>query len=77
IAVCLAGRDQIVDVRAVWGYLTGGEGEQGRVGSGSRGRWAHDGLEVIYFPELDHATVFDGRADRAELLEVLSRFVRE
>ncbi|KAF8259394.1 Alpha/Beta hydrolase protein [Lactarius quietus] len=77
VAVSIAGRDQIVDARAVWGYLTGGEEDQGRLGSGSRGRWARDGLEVIYFPELDHATVFDARANRAELLDVLSRFVRE
>ena len=79
VAVSLAGRDQIVDARAVWGYLTGGEEDQQqlRVGSGLRGRWARDGLEVLYFPELDHATVFDARADRAALLEVLSRFVRE
>jgi pimeloyl-ACP methyl ester carboxylesterase len=74
VAVSLAGRDQIVDARAVWGYLT--EGEEAGSGSGSRGRWARDGLEVLYFPELDHATVFDARADRAELLDVLARFVR-
>jgi len=64
----------------VWGYLTGGEEEQQGVGSGSSGspsRWAHDYLEVIYFPELDHAMVFDARADCAVLLEVLSRFVRQ
>jgi len=76
VAVSLSGRDQIVDARAVWGYLTDGEEE---VGSSSlqRRRWARDGLEVLYFPELDHATVFDAGADRAALLEVLSRFVRQ
>jgi hypothetical protein len=44
------------------------------VDSGSAGppsRWARDGLEVLYYPELDHAMVFDARADRAALLEVL------
>jgi len=77
--VCPAGRDQIVDAHAVWGYLTGGEEEQQRVGSGSGSpsRWARDGLEVLYYPELDHATVFDARADRAALLKVLSRFMRQ
>ena len=58
------------------GYLTGGEEEQQRVDSGSSGshnRWARDGLEVLYYLELDHATVFDARVDRAALLEVLSR----
>src|SRR6266702_2272260 len=75
-----ASRDQIVDACAVRAYLTGGEEEQQQVGSGSSGppsRWVGDGLEVLYFPELDHATVFDARADRAALLEVLSRFVRQ
>jgi hypothetical protein len=63
----------------VWGYLTGGEEERQRVDSGSSGpsRWARDGLEVLYYPKLDHAMVFDARADRAALLEVLSRFVRQ
>ena len=81
VAVSLAGRDQIVDACAVRAYLTGGEEEQQQlVGLGSSGppsRWVGDGLEVLYFPELDHATVFDARADRAALLEVLSRFVRQ
>ncbi|KAI9449905.1 hypothetical protein BJY52DRAFT_1305632 [Lactarius psammicola] len=75
IAVSLAGRDQIVDARAVRA-----EQQPKPVGSYSRdspSRWARDGLEVLYFPELDHATVFDERADRAALLEVLSRFVRQ
>jgi pimeloyl-ACP methyl ester carboxylesterase len=35
VAVSLAGRDQIVDAHAVWGYLTGGEEEQQRVDTGS------------------------------------------
>ena len=80
VAVSLSGCDQIVDAHAVWGYLTGGEEEQQQVDSGSSDpprRWARDGLEVLYFPKLDHATVFDARADRAALLEVLSRFVRQ
>jgi hypothetical protein len=78
VAVSLAGCDQIVNAHTVW-YLTGGEEEQQQVNSGSSGLpspWARDGLEVLYYPELDHATVFDARADRAALFEVLSRFVR-
>ena len=81
VAVSLAGRDQIVDARAVWGYLTGSEEDPLQVSSSSSSRrhrsWAHDGLEVHYFPELDHATVFDAHEDRAALLEVFSRFVRQ
>lgn len=90
VAVSLAGRDQIVDANAVRAYLTGGEGEEGADAPAAAAEgmdvdvdvpsrhhlWKREELEVLYFPELDHATVFDARQDRAALLEVLSRFVR-
>lgn len=86
VTVSLAGRDQIVDARAVRAYLTGskdpGEEEEqaNPVGKGRAGlppsRWEQDGLEVLYFPELDHAMVVDTPKDRAPLLEALHRFVR-
>jgi pimeloyl-ACP methyl ester carboxylesterase len=74
-AVSLSGCDQIVDARAVHAYLTHGEVEDPAAGE-PPSRWAKDGLEVLYFPGLDHATVFDKLKDRAPLLEILSRFVR-
>ncbi|KAH9955230.1 hypothetical protein BC827DRAFT_882947 [Russula dissimulans] len=78
ITVSLAGRDQIVDAPAVHAYLTGGNsGVQGEGSAGSPSRWAQDAFEVLYFPELDHATVFDTPKDRAPLLGVLRRFVRQ
>jgi hypothetical protein len=85
VTVSLAGRDQIVDARAVRAYLTAskdsGEEDQGNDGGkGGAGRppsrWTQDGLEVLYFPDLDHATVFDTPRDRAPLLGALRRFVR-
>jgi len=85
VTVSLAGRDQIVDARTVRAYLTGSQDpeveEQANLrGKGRAGlppsRWEQDGLEVLYFPEMDHATVFDTPSDRAPLLEALRRFVR-
>jgi hypothetical protein len=83
VAVTLAGRDQIVDAPAVHAYLTGGSGSEEQSAqvvrsaeANSPSRWAKDELEVLYFPELDHATVFDTPRRRAPLLEVLRRFVR-
>ena len=86
VTVSLAGRDQIVDSRAVHAYLTGSkdpeeeEEHANPVGKGRAGlppsRWEKDGFEVLYFPELDHATVFDTPIDRAPLLGALRRFVR-
>jgi len=77
VTVSLAGRDQIVDGPAVHAYLTNGEQcTPGAAGAGAPSRWAQDSLEVLYYPELDHATVFDTRQRRAPILEVLHRFVR-
>jgi len=85
VTVSLAGRDQIVDSRAVRAYLTGSKDpeEEEQANPAGKGRaglppshWEQDGLEVLYFPELDHATVVDTPRDRAPLLGALRRFVR-
>ena len=85
VTVSLSGRDQIVNARAVRAYLTGSEDPEeeeqaNHSGKGRAGvppsRWEQDGLEVLYFPEMDHATVIDTPRDRAPLLGALRRFVR-
>jgi pimeloyl-ACP methyl ester carboxylesterase len=79
VTVMLAGRDQIVDAPAVRAYLSGGDEQATQLAEGAEGspsRWAQDELEVLYFPELDHATVLDTPQRRAPLLRVLRRFVR-
>jgi pimeloyl-ACP methyl ester carboxylesterase len=79
VTVMLAGRDQIVDAPAVRAYLTGCDEQVTQRTEGAEGspsRWAQDELEVLYYPELDHATVLDTPRRRAPLLQVLRRFVR-
>jgi pimeloyl-ACP methyl ester carboxylesterase len=79
VTVMLAGRDQIVDAPAVRAYLTGCDEQVTHPTEGaerSPSRWAQDELEVLYYPELDHATVLDTPRRRAPLLQVLRRFVR-
>jgi len=79
VTVMLAGRDQIVDAPAVRAYLTGCDEQVAQPTEGAEGspsRWTQDELEVLYFPELDHATVLDTPRRRAPLLQVLRRFVR-
>jgi pimeloyl-ACP methyl ester carboxylesterase len=67
VAVSLSGEDQIVPTRHVWRYLTGRQ-ELDR-------RWSRDGLEVLYYPKLDHATVFDAKERYEPLLDIIVRFV--
>ena len=44
-------------------------------GGGAEG--GRETLEVLFYPELDHATVFDTRERRRPLLDVLARFISD
>jgi hypothetical protein len=70
-AVVLSGSDQIVNTREVRKYLTGEEQNEGE----PEAYWEKDGLEVLFFPKLDHATVFDTKERRRPILSVIKRFV--
>ena len=64
VAVVLSEEDQIVDAKAVRKYLTGEESL----------RWERDELEVVWYPGLDHATVWDTKERREPILEIVRRF---
>lgn len=65
VAVILSEEDQIVDSKAVRKYLTGEESL----------RWERGGLEVVWCPGLDHATVWDTKERRGPMLEIVRRFM--
>ncbi|EIM92937.1 uncharacterized protein STEHIDRAFT_90320 [Stereum hirsutum FP-91666 SS1] len=67
VAVSLAGSDQIVDAKEVRSYLAEKSKEMTR--------WAKDDLEVLFYPGLDHATVFDTPQRRKGLTDIVHRFV--
>jgi pimeloyl-ACP methyl ester carboxylesterase len=67
VAVWLSGQDQIINSEQVRKYLT-------KEPTASK-YWATDTLEVLFDPNLDHATVFDTKDRRKRLLDVLDRFV--
>ncbi|KAJ7144966.1 hypothetical protein C8R43DRAFT_561075 [Mycena crocata] len=74
VSVVLGGGDQIVPSAAVREYLTTGEetGEWTQAGGGSE-RWVgRTGLlEVLWFPKLDHAMVFETKERRKMLMRAL------
>lgn len=70
VAVVLSGKDQIVDAAEVRRYLTGEEDAEIEFA------WRKDGLEVLYYPELDHSKVFDTKELRRPLVEIVQRFGR-
>ncbi|KAI1079001.1 hypothetical protein F5B20DRAFT_188869 [Whalleya microplaca] len=88
VAVCLSERDLIVDTLTVAQYLgEGGEwilsspadGRGGSVGfveqdGWGRGYLTRDGIELLWFPGLDHAQVFDSKENQDRLCSVIRRY---
>lgn len=76
VAVVLSGSDQIVPSGDVWKYLTG---EEIRGEEESPDRWvsSDSALEVTYYPQADHATVFNRWSTRKGVAEVIDRLCRQ
>ncbi|KAK2923385.1 hypothetical protein FoTM2_016909 [Fusarium oxysporum f. sp. vasinfectum] len=77
VAVVLAGRDVIVDTNAIVAYLTGTHDWSLETESWENGVWKGDGLEVLWFQDLDHGEVFSRRRTRQRLVDIVRRFVAE
>ncbi|PVH91205.1 hypothetical protein DM02DRAFT_664246 [Periconia macrospinosa] len=58
----LGGKDLIVDTEVVKAYLTENKSVGPKKGSWEEGVWKGAGLDVLWFPELDHAQVFDTKS---------------
>ncbi|KAH7111282.1 hypothetical protein B0J11DRAFT_562554 [Dendryphion nanum] len=71
VTVVLGGKDLIVDTKVVKEYLTGNESVNQEKGSWQKREWKGDGLDVLWFPELDHGQVFDKKSTRARLVNVV------
>lgn len=65
LAVVLSEEDQIIDAKSVREYLTGAE----------EMHWQQDDLQVLWYPGLDHATVFDKTERLKPLLQIVDRFI--
>jgi hypothetical protein len=68
IGVSLSGCDQIVDAEGVRRHLT----EEDEM----KKRWEKGALQVLFYPDLDHAMVFDKHDWRLPLVNILHKFVR-
>lgn len=71
VAIVLSGKDQIVPSENVRQYLTGE--------SDVNEKWTSTGddgvLEVLFYPGIDHATIFDDREKIRQVLDVAHRYV--
>jgi hypothetical protein len=74
VTVILGGKDIIVNTENVGPYLANASEESRAVGAWKDWEWTgEESLEVVYFPELDHAQVFE----RPKRMKELVRIVRE
>lgn len=92
VVVCLAGKDLIVDTKAVRGYLgwttdykgwldegvewSGGKTDRWKGGMGKKGemmrkKLGSSGIEVVWYPRLDHAQMYEGEETLRPVLDVL------
>ena len=73
VTVVLSAKDLIVDTEAVGRYLT--DDEEGVQENNWKWReWKGKGLDILWFKELDHAQVFDRKANRDLLVNVVRAY---
>lgn len=75
VTAVLAGRDLIVDTEKVGAYLSGADDESKAVGTWKDQRLKGTGLEVLFFPEIDHGQVFDKRRRMMEVVGIVKRYI--
>jgi hypothetical protein len=73
-AVVLAGRDSVIDTRAIRAYLLGSENWVLEKADKSNLERKNDKMNVIWFEDLDHGQVFDEKKTRSGLVEIVRTF---
>ena len=80
ITIILSEKDIIVDAEAVGRYLTRARGvramDDHRSDQWKRWAWKGEGMDVLWFKGLNHAEVFDTKADRETLIRVLMDYCK-
>lgn len=73
VTVCLASRDLIVNTEAVGRYLAQDSDGRLRTEGWKHSEWKGEGLDILWFDDLDHAQVFDSRRH----CEILAKVVKQ
>ena len=77
VTVVLAGRDIVIDSKVIRAYLTGSADGALEAGGAEGEVWEGDGVEVGWFPNLDHGQVFDKKRPRSRLVQIVRRFCEQ
>lgn len=80
VTVVLGGKDIIINSEAIGKYLTRGDGiraiDDHRDDAWKTQEWRGEGLDVLWFPDCDHAEVVDTRKDRKILIDVAMEYCK-
>lgn len=77
VSVFLAGRDIVIDTKAIRAYLLGWEDWVLETGDWADEVWKVDRLELQWFQDLNHGQVFDEKRTRSRLVQVVRRLCKE
>ncbi|KAH8652818.1 hypothetical protein BGZ61DRAFT_468571 [Ilyonectria robusta] len=77
VTVMLASSDIVVNTKAIGAYLTGADDWILETSHWEDGIWRGNGLDVLWFQDLDHGQVFDTRRMRRRLVNIVRRFCVE
>lgn len=74
VTVSLSGRDLIVDTKSVANYLTKDgavlDTDDSTPSAPNKNSWRPEGLNVVWFSDLDHSQVFDRRHNRTRIGDI-------
>ncbi|TID15234.1 Eukaryotic peptide chain release factor GTP-binding subunit [Venturia nashicola] len=71
VTVSLSGKDLILDTEAVGRYVTGIDNADWR-----DKQWTGKGLDILWFPDCDHASVFDESEPVQKMADIVRRYAR-
>ena len=74
MTVSLAGKDLIVDTEAVGSYLAQNGDNRLAPAAWKQQKWKGIGLDILWFGDLDHAQVFDSKANCGILVSVIKAY---
>jgi len=75
VTAVLGGRDLIVDTETVGAYLSAADDTSEAIGAWKDKKLSGWGLEVVFFPEIDHAQVFEKRGRMMEVVGIVKRYI--
>ena len=74
VTVVLSGRDLIINTERVGAYLSDADAASQGNGRWKYQEWRGNGLDILWFEDLDHGQVFDKKTNRAKVLHIIREY---